>query len=292
MSRPGNSLHRKLLSNISNNKNKCSLCCNHLFFAQSLQFSSLSTSSSFLPSFKQRRSISFNWNDDERKAKAAKRRAEIQEEINALLPKQLELLRHNTKPAEIQSPLALTSAAEAVPLVFPIDESKKMKFRNILDEELVLPDIFQGKVTLFTIAYNQHAMNHTHLWVNKWLEQFGTENWAHAYQISVINSAIVRNWFSGVTLRNTRKQFPPYRHPHTAMIIEEKTINQLQTNKSLRLVTRQLLAHILLVDGEGKVRWHAYAEPTEQDFELLSKFAKELHEESIRKAKYAGKSFQ
>lgn len=186
---------------------------------------------------------------------------------------------------------------------------------NILEETVTVPDIFRGKITLLTVSYNQHSMNHANIWCEKF-NQITNNQWDkekkilsenvsatptlsrptlplsppsipfipslyQSYQFSMLDSALIRFMLSGIALANTRKMFPFERHPFICIINSTENLNLLHNHNELQLRRQHLMCHVLLIDGQGRVRWRAWTDPQGNDLDLLQQATSQLQKEML-----------
>ena len=92
------------------------------------------------------------------------------DELRSLSVRQMQILMMDRKPPDVATPLQLTDAAVA-PLFLP--PTTPCHCINLLRQPIVLPQLFQGRLTLLHIAYNAHAFQLG----QKWLEAAQAPTW-------------------------------------------------------------------------------------------------------------------
>lgn len=263
---------------------------------------SYSTSSHSSPSFLRRFSF---WSDSSRSERKNARAAELKAQLHALPVVQLDAMRMSEKPGSLATASSITNQAQSQSLIVEYQSKQTLNIRNIMDEPLVLPELFQNKITLLSISYNQAGMNNSHTWMQAFAENTHTDiadtnktkisessavstsstsfnsslSLFQSYQFSMVDNAIVRSLFSGMTIRNTRQQFPPHRHPNIAILMQPQQIQHLQANDNLKILDKTLWCQLFLIDWSGKVRWRAFGEALGNDLNILKNVTEQLQDE-------------
>eukprot|EP00292_Cryptomonas_paramecium_P000665 CAMPEP_0113688824 /NCGR_PEP_ID=MMETSP0038_2-20120614/16775_1 /TAXON_ID=2898 /ORGANISM="Cryptomonas paramecium" /LENGTH=215 /DNA_ID=CAMNT_0000609731 /DNA_START=79 /DNA_END=726 /DNA_ORIENTATION=- /assembly_acc=CAM_ASM_000170 len=135
----------------------------------------------------------------------------------------------------------------------------KLEGVKLTGDKTTSSDVLRGKVSLVTISLRDIARPMIPSWTKPFSDKFSSNQHVQVVDIFFVEGAVYK-MFQGMMVSSVKKRIPQEAWASTFLTFD--------SNKEIRKeldLTNRLVAYILLVDQEGRVRWKGvgYAHPNE-----------------------------
>lgn len=150
-----------------------------------------------------------------------------------------------------------------------------LKTRNLAGKDIDLQKVFPGHVTLLLMWFRGFGETMCEKYRLPFVEKFHSESLAQYYEINVVDGLFFKP-FSRLLEKNLRKQRPKERHD--TFLCYSGNTKQIKEN----FLENIIVGHAFLVDCNGRVRWKAHANPTDEEIKFMLDCSKLLLKETTR----------
>ena len=181
--------------------------------------------------------------------------------------------------------------------IVPAAEAEKFPFLgdmiSLKDEKVSIPDFFirnnrskdaSAKCTLVAISYKDFGAQLLPSWIDPFDQAFrqGTNNDTDRYDVVriVINEGRVVKLLSPFITSGTKKNVPESDHANTLLYFGDA-----EEFRDILRMHNIYTGYVFLVDGIGRVRWAGSGEGTDEEIQLMLRFAQELTTSEPRRQK-------
>ena len=166
--------------------------------------------------------------------------------------------------------LALLATGVARAQTLQIDSTlPQIKGKTLDDQEIALPEISAGKVTLLIFTFSKAAGEHGRVWNDHFIKDYPQDDQTTSYAIAVLGD--VPSLFRGMVRSAIKRSVPPaLRRRFITLVKDEGQWKQyvgLRDDKEV---------YIVLLDGKGRVQWVQHGLFDQAVFDMLKTKITEL----------------
>ena len=135
---------------------------------------------------------------------------------------------------------------------------------SLAGDPITLPDALRGKVGVLVIGFSRGSQQAVTDWAKKLAADYRESSTVVYYEMPMLAS--IPRWVRGLVVRQMRSSVPEHAWPRLVPLTEDE-----KTWRSVAHYAAEDDAYILLVDGQGIVRWQTAGSPTDTLYKELQR---------------------